>query len=356
MTYLPARAQTAGAFLWKTEDGGHTWTAADPGPPHNLLFDLKSAGSRLYAITQTDSGEFRVLVSADRAQSWQSLDQLNLAGASTVEAAIAPGNPDTVYLGRTGDNPKSVQSPAFIASTDGGATTSEFIAAGLTLDADSNSWCTIVVHPNDAATLYAGTGCVPTAGSYIYTENGGLWKSQDGARTWTMLNWSVFESILIDPSTPTTMYANVTDTAAQLSKSVDGGQTWTVKLPGASGALAMDPRDPSVLYAGAGAGGLWKSTDYGESWNQVYNATPVLFFNRLAVSPADSSTLYAEVLQRPSFELTVKKSEDGGASWTTVLLLDPHARTVLTPFQILFDANLPDTVYVGTYQRYAPGN
>src|SRR4051812_20197451 len=101
----------------------------------------------------------------------------------------------------------------------------------------------IVVDPQDAATVYAGT----SAGLFKSTDNGQSWSNSG------LIGWGV-ERLVIDPQTPATLYAvAVGDDDSGVTKqfkSLDGGQSWTEQ--GYCCVVAVDPKNTSTLYALAG--------------------------------------------------------------------------------------------------------
>lgn len=105
-------------------------------------------------------------------------------------------------------------------------------------------------------------------------------------------------------------------TTAGLFRSGDDGETWTADaLPVGAGLVAVDPTTPSILYA-ATATAVQKSTNGGASWAAVLTTgAPTL---ALAVSPADHDLVYAASGQG-SGAFTLRRSADGGATWTTVM-------------------------------------
>ncbi len=58
-------------------------------------------------------------------------------------------------------------------------------------------------------------------------------------------------------------------------------------------ALAVDPRDKNVVYAGISDGGVWKSTNGGQTWNPLTDDQPSLSIGSLALDPSNPDILYA---------------------------------------------------------------
>ena len=126
-------------------------------------------------------------------------------------------------------------------------------------------------------------------------------------------------SLAIDPRQPATVYASLTNSGG-VYKSTDGGQTWTNAGSGLSGAfvesIVIDPFHSNVLYAWAGSGG-YVSNDGAASWHPSSLPWPsgdAVSGLRFTFDPVTSGTIYG-----PGFAVTgifIQKSTDGGNSWT----------------------------------------
>ena len=71
---------------------------------------------------------------------------------------------------------------------------------------------------------------------------------------------------------------------------------------GRTRALSGVPSQESTFYVGAVNGGVWKSTDYGRTWNPIFDHEPTGSIGAIAVAPSDSNIVYVgsgEGLQRP---------------------------------------------------------
>ncbi len=149
-------------------------------------------------------------------------------------------------------------------------------------------------------------------------------------------------SIIIDPddaSQQTWFAANV---SGGIWKTTNGGQSWSEIAPDLSNmaivTLAMSEANTSVIYAGTGEGfiflgtfilngdGIYKSIDKGVTWSLLPNTTTNDFINvsRIIVDPTDENVLVASTAGRkelagsPDPVGAIMRSVDGGATWTKV--------------------------------------
>lgn len=240
---------TAGGGIWKTRDGGTSWTP---------IFDR----------------------------------QLALGIGEPGALAIDPGNPSVIYVGTSARNALVQQQAGLFKSTDGGASWIQLgsgYPAGNTGNAIQfvNQWINVViVDPANSNILYLGS-------------TSGFFRSTDGGRNWTAgvgANGDV-RSLGLDASTPAgarILHAGISGRG--VFRSNDGGQNWTQTLSATTPAVAAvlgagsigetivalapptSPANPAgvqVLYASCeGRGGapdpvgLFMSTDQGGTWTQ----------------------------------------------------------------------------------------
>ena len=170
----------------------------------------------------------------------------------------------------------------------------------------SDSLRALVVDPVAPATVYVGT------------DQGGVFRSQDGGATWSNIESSPgVTSLAIGRSNPSVMVAA---TALGLRRSLDGGTTWTTLATGTVvgspwAAVAIDPDDATVFHAGtwssgSGTEGVYRSADAGASWARVASLPAAASVNVL-YHAAGSGIVLAGVDR-----LGVLRSADDGQTWT----------------------------------------
>jgi photosystem II stability/assembly factor-like uncharacterized protein len=145
-------------------------------------------------------------------------------------------------------------------------------------------------------------------------------------------------------------------------KSDDYGRTWNPIFddqPTQSiGAIAVAPSDPNIVYVGSGEGlhrpdlsvgnGIYKSTDAGKTWKHL-GLDDAQQIPALAVDPRDPTRVFAAVLGHPygpSEERGIYRSTDGGQNWQKVISKDENTGGC----DVEIDPSNPDTVYASMWE------
>ena len=199
----------------------------------------------------------------------------------------------------------------------------------------------ITMDPNNPYVIWVGTGENNNQRSVGYGD--GIYRSKDGGKTWKHMglkNSEHIAKIIVDPRNSNIVYvASIGPLWSEggdrgLYKSIDGGKTWEskIKVDEHTGVtdLIMDPNNPDVLYAatyqrrrhvftwmsGGPGSGLYKSTDSGESWEQLKTGLPTSIIGRigLAMSPADSDIVYA-IVEAMDGQQGFYRTSNRGGSW-----------------------------------------
>ncbi|MDP6371553.1 MAG: hypothetical protein QF463_11095 [Vicinamibacterales bacterium] len=115
---------------------------------------------------------------------------------------------------------------------------------------------------------------------------------------------------------------------------------------GRTKAAAGIPSQPNVFYIGVVNGGVWKTTDYGHTWNPIFDDQPTGSIGAIAVAPSNPNIVYVgsgEGLQRPDLSTGdgIYKSTDAGRTWTHLGLRDGQQIP-----QIVVDPDDPDRLLV----------
>ena len=96
---------------------------------------------------------------------------------------------------------------------------------------------------------------------------------------------------------------------------------------GRTRAAAGVPNQPNLFYVGQVNGGVWKSDDYGRTWEPIFDNQPTQSIGAIAVAPSDVNIIYVasgEGLHRPDLSVGdgIYKSTDAGKTWTHLGLRD----------------------------------
>ena len=162
------------------------------------------------------------------------------------------------------------------------------------------------------------------------------------------------------PGDPTTYYFGAT--GGGVWKSTDGATSWTSVFDkdGAPsiGSLAVSPSDPNIVYVGTGEAcirgnishgdGVWKTLDGGKTWKNV-GLMDTRAIGRVIVNPHNPDIVFVAALGHPfgpNTERGVFRTLDGGKNWEKVLYKDENTGAV----DIAFDPHNPNIVFSSFWQ------
>lgn len=144
-------------------------------------------------------------------------------------------------------------------------------------------------------------------------------------------------------------------------KTTDAGNTWENIsdgfFGGSVGAVAISESDNNVIYVGLGektvrgnvssGDGIWKSENAGKTWKHV-GLKNSRHIPRMRIHPKNSDIVFAAVLgdlYKPTQERGVYKSIDGGESWKKILFADENSGAI----DLIIDPNNPRILYATTW-------
>ncbi|MEI9980008.1 MAG: hypothetical protein WDN23_13610 [Edaphobacter sp.] len=222
----------------------------------------------------------------DGGTTWKAVTDGKIQSSSVGAVAVAPSNPDVVYLGmgETELRGNVMQGDGVYKTTDGGKTWKH-----IGLEA-TQTIARIRVDANDPNLVYVAALGHP----YGPSADRGVYRSTDGGATWKKILYendhSGAEDISIDPRNNKVVFAT----------------TWDVQ------------RTPWSLSSGGPGSHLYKSTDGGDTWKDITRnpGLPEGIVGKIAVAvSADSNRIYSMVENENG---GIFRSEDGGATWAKV--------------------------------------
>jgi photosystem II stability/assembly factor-like uncharacterized protein len=126
------------------------------------------------------------------------------------------------------------------------------------------------------------------------------------------------------------LFLSIVSTAQQVPENTYQDLRWRMIGPfrgGRTRAAAGVPSQPNVFYMGQVNGGVWKSDDYGRTWNPIFDHESTQSLGAIAVAPSDPNIIYVasgEGLHRPDLSVGngIYKSTDAGKTWAHLGLND----------------------------------
>lgn len=305
---------SSGYGIWKTEDAGKTWKSVGLEKSrhipririhpknHNIVY--AAVLGNIYKPTQ-DRGVYK---SMDGGKTWEKILFVN-DQSGAVDLTLDPNNPRIVYAStwRAKRTPYSLSSggngSALWKSTDSGETWSE-ISKNEGFPKDTLGIIGVTVSPKNSERVWA---------IVEQKEKGGLYRSDDGGKTWEQVNderklrqraW-YYTRVYADSEDEDVVYVlNV-----RYHKSMDGGKTFnTFNAPhGDHHDLWIAPENSKRMIIGDD-GGAQVSYDGGETWSTYYNQ-PTAQFYRVTTDNAFPYRIY--VAQQDNSTIRINHRSDG---------------------------------------------
>lgn len=252
-------------------------------------------------------------------------------GGRSCTATGVIGNPNLYYMGSVGGG---------VWKTQDGGSSWECISDGFF----GGSIGAVAVSESDPNVIYVGEGEQTVRGNV--SSGWGMWKSTDAGKTWKSIGLKQtfhIGRIRIHPDNPDLVYVAAMgslwkdNTERGVFRSSNGGETWEKILYAGPDAgaidLILDPNNARIIYASTwnirrngyrmDSGGpdskLWKSTDSGNTWDEISDNPGFTKMTKgiigIAVSPVNSERLWAIVEAQDG---GVFRSEDAGKTWKKI--------------------------------------
>jgi photosystem II stability/assembly factor-like uncharacterized protein len=251
-------AGTKGDAVFKSYDGGQRWTSMRSGLDdatissvvNQFVFDPFDSNHIFVATTmgifETKSG----------GENWTKRMEGMKEVLMVVTLGMDPTRPAILYAGTSGGVYKTLNEGAHWAKVNNGLVSPDIIKSSRALNVTS-----IHVDRFEPDTVYAATLA-------------GLFKTMDGAKSWTRIAESLIDqmiiSMILDRTKKGVIYLVGRD---GVHRSTDGGMTWTTLNKGLMStnvrSIAQSETDPNLFYAGTNGSGLYKSRDGGDTWEPM---------------------------------------------------------------------------------------
>jgi len=290
----------------------------------------------VYYFGATGGGLWKTV---DGGLSWDPVTDGQVTSSSVGAVDVAPTNPSVVWIGmgETELRGSITQGDGVYRSTDAGETWEHM---GLE---ETQAVARVRIHPDDENTVYVAALGHP----YGPNPERGVFRTTDAGETWEKILF-VSDSagavdLILDPSDPETIYASTWQVYRKawkmwgggphsaLWKSTDGGETWDElthnpgmpEPPHGKIGITVSPADPDRLYAivEAEEGGVFRSDDAGATWSRTNDERKIrqrhFYYSRIYADPKDPDVSYA-------LNTRLFRSDDGGYTYEEVENQPPH--------------------------------
>ncbi len=300
---------SVGGGVWKTENAGHTWVPiSDEGIPIGSIGAIAVAPSNpdvIYVgtgepdIRSQNSYGAGMFKSTDAGKTWK---HIGLEGTRQIgRVVVDPANPNRVYVAALGHVYDANPDRGVYRSIDGGATWKKVLFHGNDVGAVD-----LAIDPKNPRTLYASLWATRRPPWAVYAPTnmagGGLYKSIDGGDTWKQLTEGLPKDTFVGkigmavaPSNPRRLWAVVDDVGSAVPRGFGGGR-----------GAAAEPDTGGGVYISDDAGATWKRVNsenrlWGRGW----------YFEAVTVDPANPDRAY--VMNTATYMTT-----DAGKTWVPI--------------------------------------
>ncbi len=263
-------------------------------------------------------------------ETWHFAGPTNIGGRIS-DIAVHPSDANTIYAGTA--------SGGVFKSIDFGENWNPIFDNEATLSIGA-----IAVAQSNKEVLYVGTGEANAGGGSLTYDGVGVYKSTASGKHWKYIglpNSRSIGKIVIDPTDENkvfvaamgNLFGNNSDRG--IYRTTDGGDSWeqVLYVSDSTGGidLSIHPDNPDIIYAsmwervrrvsyrkyGGNSCGIYRSTDGGDNWEKLTNGLPQENIGRMgvAVAPSSPNIVYVVAADETGYYKGFYKSEDNGDSW-----------------------------------------
>ncbi len=319
---------TKGAFIFSSDGSRKRWRVDGPHFPgeavYSMALDQRAGRTRLFAGVHSNHWGATIRTSDDFGRTWSEPERQAVRFPESSGLALAqvwqivpgrPEEPDVVWCG--------VEPAALFRSDDAGV-----------------SWTSV--------------------DGLLNHEHRPKWMPGGGGLC--------LHTIVLDPANPDRM--GIAISTAGFYRTDDGGKTWRARNQGVRAVFLPDKHPefgqcvhkvthhdsrPERLFL-QNHWGLYRSDDWGDSWQDIANGVPSDFGFPIQSHPHEPDTVYAIPLQTDEFrvvpeaKLRVYRTQDAGASWAPLTDGLPQSRAFESVLRdgLAVDTHDPAGVYFGT--------
>lgn len=320
-----------GAGVWRSEDGGESWTlvklsdgemdnwarkdpgfaamvGGPPGDPAPFSGEVGAVWSLNHAhgVLRVGTKPAQLFESRDGGESFEKNESFadfpgrdswnpGAAGLTLHTIVPHPEDPARLWLG--------VSAAGVFATEDGGASWERRNRRSNADTAPAHVHADGTVHneSDEVGSCVHNMVRAPGVGDLLYQQNHeGVWRSRDGGRSWDEITEGLPSTfgfpIAVHPDDPQTIWTlplngdmagrYPPEASAAVWKSTDGGESWSKKQAGLPErdcfftvlrqAMSTDKMEPAGVYFGTNSGSVFASRDEGESWAEVARHLPTV--------------------------------------------------------------------------------
>ncbi len=354
--------------IYKSTDRGRTWQLSYQGQPS--FFNGQGWYNAYIVIHPTNpdlvlAGGIDIFRTTDGGRTWTNVTYGYSGGNVHVDqhaAAFNPLNPNIVYAGNDGGMYRSTDAGATWVAINNGLAVTQFYAMAVDQSQPNINYGgtqdngTLGNRGGNWGMVAGGDGFFVAVDhdnpNILYGEfpNGDLWKLNLATGSFQRITngidpndpgyWSA--PLVMDPTNSQTLYHG----RRRLYATYNGGASWQAISPAMTGqitAIGVSPADPAVIYIGSTRGEVWRTTDGGQTWEDVgKNGIPNRFVTDFALSERDPATAYVSVSGFGSGHLW--RTTDGGRTWHDVSFGLPD----IPINAIVLDPEDEQRIFVGT--------